>query len=142
MEASFEFDLILGMDWLSKHRSIFDCDKKIIMLKCLDLSEVTIQGIRSEPIPKVISAMEARHFLRKGCEAFLALIIDSKREQVNFENIPMIREFPDVFPEKLPRVPLEREMDLSIEVVQGTTPISRAAYRMTLIELKELKTQL
>ena len=39
-----EFDLILGMDWLSKHRAIVDCDKKIV--KCADLSEVTVQGIR------------------------------------------------------------------------------------------------
>ena len=86
--------------------------------------------------------MEARRFLRKGCESFLALILDSKREQVNFENILVIREFPDVFPEELPGVPPEREVDLSIEVVQRTTPISRAPDRMAPTELKELKTQL
>ena len=97
--------------------------KKIILLKCPDLSEVTIQGIRSESVPKIMSAMKARRFLRKGCEAFLALILDSKREQVNLENIPVIREFPDVFPEELPGVPPEREVDLSIEVAQGTTLI-------------------
>ena len=135
-----ELDLILGMDWLSKHRAIVDCDKKIVLLKCSDLLEVTVQGIRSESIPKVISAMEARRFLRKGCEAFLALILDSKREQLNFENIPVIREFPNVFPEELPGVPPEREVDLSIEVVQRMTPISRAPYRMTPTKLKELKT--
>ena len=93
-----EFDLILGMDWLSKHRAIVDCDKKIVLLKCLDLSEVRIQGIRSESVPKILSAMKARRFLRKGCEAFLALILDSKREQVNLENIPVIREFLMCFP--------------------------------------------
>ena len=142
MEVGFEFDLILGMDWLSKHRVIVDCDKKIVVLKCPDLSEVTVQGIRSEPIPKVISAMEARHFLRKGCEAFLALIIDSEREQLNFKNNLVIREFPDVFSEELPGVPPEREVDISIEVVRGTTPISRAPYRMAPTALKELKTQL
>ena len=86
--------------------------------------------------------MEARCFLRKGFEAFLALILNSKREQVNFENIHVIRKFPDVFLEELLGVPLEREVDLSIEVVQGTTPISRAPYRMAPTELKELKTQL
>ena len=102
-----EFDLILGMDWLSKHRAIVDCDKKIVLLKCPDLSEVRIQGIRSESVPKILSAMKARRFLKKGCEAFLALILDSKREQVNLENIPVIREFPDVFPEELPGVPPE-----------------------------------
>ena len=118
-----EFDLILGMNWLSKHRAIVDCDKKIVLLKCSDLSEVIVRGIRSESMLKVISIMEARRFLRKGCEAFLDLILDSKRDQVNFKNIPMIKEFLDVFLEELPGVPPEREVDLSIEVVQGTTPI-------------------
>ena len=61
---------------------------------------------------------------------------------MNLENIPVIMEFPDVFPEELPGVPPEREVDLSIEVVQGMTPISRAPYRMAPTELKELKTQL
>ena len=124
-------------------QAIVDCDKNIVVLKCPHLSEVTVQGIRYEPISKVISAMEARRFLRKGCEAFLVFILDSKREQVNFENILVIREFPDVFPEELPGVPHEREVDLSIEVVQGTTPSSRAPpYRMAPTKLKELKTQL
>ena len=54
----------------------------------------------------------------------------------------MIKEFPDVFPKELPSLRLEREVDLSIEVVQGTTPISRAPYCMAPTELKELKTQL
>ena len=61
---------------------------------------------------------------------------------MNLENIPVIREFPDVFPEELPRIPPEREVDLSIEVVHGTTPISRVPYRMAPTKLKELKTQL
>ena len=137
-----EFDLIFGMDWLSKHRAIVDYDKKTVLLKCSDLSEVTVQGIRSESRPKVILAIKARCFLRKGIEAFLALILDSKREQVNLENIPVIREFPSVFLEELLGVPPEREVDFSIEVVQETTPILKAPYRMAPTELKELKTQL
>ena len=63
------FDLILGMNWLSKHRAIVDCDKKIVLLKCSNLLEV-------------MSTMQARRFLRKGCEAFLALVRASKRGQV------------------------------------------------------------
>ena len=74
-----EFDFILGIDWLSKHRTIVDCDKKAVVLKCSDLSEVTVHGIRSGPMSNVISSMQARRFLRKGCEAFLALVLDSKR---------------------------------------------------------------
>ena len=86
--------------------------------------------------------MQARRFKRKGYEAFLALILDSKRGQVNVEKIPVVREFPDVFPKELPGIPLEREVDLSIEIVLRTAPMSRAPYRMAPTELKELKVQL
>ena len=82
-----EFDLILGMDWLSKHRVIVDCDKKTVRLKCSDLSEVTVRGIQTGAVSNVISAMQARRLLRKGCEAFLALVLDSKRGQIELENI-------------------------------------------------------
>ena len=137
-----EFDLILGMDWLSKHRAIVDCDKKTLLFKCFDMSKVTIHDILAEVVSKVISAMQAQRFLRKGYEALLALVLDSRREQVNLEKIHVVKEFPDVFPEELPGIPPEREVDLSIEVVHGTTPISRAPYRIAPTKLKELKTQL
>ena len=65
-----EFDLILGMDWLSKHRAIVDCDKKIVRLKCYDLLEVIVHGIQSGAVSNVISTMQAQRLLRKGCEAF------------------------------------------------------------------------
>ena len=55
---------------------------------------------------------------------------------MNFENIPVIREFSDVFLEELPGIPPEREVDLYIEVVQGTSPISRAPYHMAPTKLK------
>ena len=54
----------------------------------------------------------------------------------------MIKEFPYVFRKELSGLPSEREVDMSIQVVQGTTPISRAPYRMAPTELKELKTQI
>ena len=112
-----EFYLILGMYWLSKHRAIVDCDKKTVVLKFYDLIEVTVHGIRSDSVSNVIFAMQARRFRRKGCEAFLALVLDSKRGQINLKNISVIREFPDVFPKELPGLPPEREVDLSIEIV-------------------------
>ena len=118
------------MDWLSKHRSIIDYGQKTVVLRCYDQSEVIIQGIRSSVMSNVISAMQARRFIRKGYEAFLALILDSKRGQVDVEKIPVVREFLDLFPEELPGIPFEREVDLSIEIVPGTTPVSRAPYRM------------
>ena len=137
-----EFDLILGMDWLTKHQAIIDCGQKTVVLRCSDQSEVIIHGVRSSVMFNVISAMQVRRFIRKGYEAFLALILDSTRGQVNVEKIPIVREFPNVFPEELPGIPLESEVDLSIEIVPRTTPMSRAPYMMASAKLKELKVQL
>ena len=136
-----EFDLILGMDWLSKHRAIIDCGQKTVVLRCSDQTEVIVQGIGSSVMSNVISTMQARRIMRKGCETFLDLILDSKRGQVDVEKIPVVREFPDVFPKELPGIPHEREVDLAIEFVPGTVPMSRAPYRMAPTELKELKSQ-
>ena len=61
---------------------------------------------------------------------------------MDVEKIPVVREFSYVFPEGLPGIPLKREVDLSIEIVLGTVPMSRASYRMAPMELKELKSQL
>ena len=69
-------------------------------------------------------------------------MLDSKKGQVSLEDIPMIKEFPDVFLKDLPGLPPEREVDLAIEFLHGTTPISRAPYRMDPTKLKELKIQL
>ena len=127
-----EFDLILGMYWLSKHRAIIDCDKKTIVLRCSDQSEVIVHGVRSDPMSNVILAMQARRLLRKGC----------KRGQIELENILVVNDFLDVFPEELLGIPPIREVDLSIEILLGTSPTSRAPYRMAPTELKELKIQL
>jgi hypothetical protein len=58
------------------------------------------------------------------------------------KDIPVVKEFPDVFPEDLPGLPLERDMEFVIELQLGTAPISRRSYRMPPKELVELKTQL
>ena len=112
-----EFDLILGMDWLSKHRAMVDYGQKTLVLRCSDQTEVIVQGIGSSAMSIVISTMLARRFMRKGCETFLALILDSKRGQVDVEKIPIVREFSDVFLKELPGIPLKMVVDLSIEIV-------------------------
>ena len=127
---------------MSKHRAIVDCCKKIVVLRCFDQTEVIVQGIGSSVMSNVIFAMQAMRFMRKGCETFLVVILDSKKGQVDVEKILVVREFTDVFPKELPGIPLEREVNLAIEIVLGIVPMSRAPYRMALTELKELKSQL
>ena len=69
-------------------------------------------------------------------------MLDSKRGQIELENILVVKDFSDVFLEELPGIPPEREVDLSIEILSGTTPTSGASYRMAPTKLKELKIQL
>ena len=139
-DREFSTDLILGMDWLSKHWALIDYDKKTVVLSYFDQSEVIVHGVCSVPMSNVISTMQARRFMRKGCEAFLALVLDSKRVQIELENILAVREFSNVFLEELSGIPLEREVDLFIDILPG--PISRAPYRMAPTKLKEIKIKL
>ena len=89
-----------------------------------------VHGVWSSLMSNVISVMQARQLLRKGCETFLALVLNSKRGQIELENIMVVKDFPNVFPNKLPSIPPKREVDLSIEILLRTAPTSRAPYRM------------
>ncbi|KAA3481064.1 Retrotransposable element Tf2 [Gossypium australe] len=81
-------------------------------------------------------------YVRKGCEAFLAYILNMKVFELKIESVPVFCEYPDVFPEELPRLPPVREVQFAIDLVPGIAPISIALNRMASTELKELKSQL
>ena len=90
----------------------------------------------------VILVLEAKRLLHKGCEAYLAHVIDTSTLEVTLRSVSIVREFSDVFPEDLSGLPPDRELKFGIELLPGSTPISIPSYRMGLIELKELKIQL
>ena len=65
--------------------------------------------------------------------------MDTRKEVLKLDDIPVVREFPDVFPEDLLGIPIDREIEFSIDLLSGTSAISKALYRMAPTELKELK---
>ena len=143
IELSFrEFDVILGMDWLSRHRAIVDCRMKRVTLRTSDDSEVIFIGERPNHLSNVISVAVARKMVRKGCETYLAYMIDTVKARPSVSDIPTVSDFPDVFSEELPGLPPQREIEFAIDVVPGATPASVTPYRMAPLELKELKLQL
>ena len=143
IELSFrEFDVILGMDWLSRHQVVVDCRMKRVTLRASSGEEVTFIGERSNPLSNVISATTARTMVRKGCEAYLAYVIETKRAESSLLDIPTVCDYSNVFPEELPRLLPLREIEFAIDVVQGATSTSITPYRMASLELKELKLQL
>jgi hypothetical protein len=116
-----DIDVILGMNWLAQHKVILNTE-----LKTIKLSYGQEEVLLTIPI-----AIPAKPFGR----VYEAIIPEIK-------DIPVVCEFPDVFPEDLPGLPPEREVEFVIELKPGTTPISRRSYQMPPNELAELKTQL
>ena len=68
--------------------------------------------------------------------------VSLKKDKIKIEDIPMLNEFTDVFPEEIPGLPPRRELDFTIELVPGFVPSSKDLYRMNILELNELKSQL
>ena len=106
IELSFrEFDVILGMDWLSRHQVVIDCRMKRVTLRRPSGEEVTFIGERSNHLSNVISAATFRTMVRKWCEAYLEYVIDMKKAEPSLLDIPTVCDYPDVFPKKFPRLP-------------------------------------
>ena len=93
------------MDFLAKHHASMDCFSKEVTFKMPGLPEVVFQGNCRSSQVGLISAFVAHRLLRKGCVGFLAHIVDARVEEVRLEDIPVVRDFFDVFPDDLPRLP-------------------------------------
>ncbi|XP_021631856.2 uncharacterized protein LOC110629250 [Manihot esculenta] len=125
---------------------------KKITLKTLADHNVVVVGERSDYLSNIISTATVRRLISKGCEAYLVFALETKKENPGVHDISTVCDFSDVFLDDLPELPREREVEFSIDVIPGTTPISIAPYRMAPIsiapyrmaptELKELKIQL
>uniref|UniRef100_A0A2N9IFH6 CCHC-type domain-containing protein n=1 Tax=Fagus sylvatica TaxID=28930 RepID=A0A2N9IFH6_FAGSY len=137
-----DFDVILGMDWLAANYASVDCCSKKLKFQILGEMEFSFVGSGASITPCVISALQARWMLRKGYRGYLAIVRDTQHDELKLENIPIVSKFPEVFPEDLPGLPPDREIEFSIDLLPGSGPISKAPYRMASAELKELKEQL
>ncbi|KAC9449874.1 hypothetical protein E3N88_45822 [Mikania micrantha] len=136
------FDIVVGMDWLSKNRAEVICFEKVIRLLLSNGEVLVIHGELKKPPLKMINVMKAQKFLRKGYSAFLASIVDTKAEKSKIEEIPIVREYSEVFPEDLPGLPPVRQIEFRIDLVPGAAPIAKAPYRLAPSEMQELSNQL
>ena len=85
---------------------------------------------------------QANKMLQKGNEAYVAHVVDTQKEVPNLQDIPVVNEFEDVFPQDLPGLPTDIVIEFAIELAPGTAPVSKAPYRLAPLEMKELATQL
>ncbi|KAA3461860.1 reverse transcriptase [Gossypium australe] len=108
MELPFgEFDLILGMDWLTSHQAILDCAAKRMVLRTVEGDEVVVIEERHDYLSNVISAIKAEKLVRKGCEAYLAYISDLESKSPTVKDLRTVKEFPDVL---LDQILMEKQL--------------------------------
>ncbi|XP_075524538.1 uncharacterized protein LOC142556935 [Primulina tabacum] len=137
-----DFDCIVGMDVLTANRATVDCYRGIVRFRPSFAPKWNFYGRGFQAKIPLVSAIEMNRLLDSGHEGFLVYAVDLSQDERRISDIPVVCEFPDVFPEEIPGFPPEREVEFRIELMPGTEPISRAPYRLAPVELKELKEQL
>ncbi|KAH0776371.1 hypothetical protein KY290_007782 [Solanum tuberosum] len=137
-----DFDVILGMDWLHSCYASVDCRTQVVKFQFPNESVLEWSNSSAVPKGRFISYLKARMLVLKGCIYHLVRVNDSSVEVPHIQSVPIVKEFPEVFPDDLPGVPPEREIDFSIDIIPDTRLISIPPYRMAPAELKELKQQL
>ncbi|GKC81541.1 putative reverse transcriptase domain-containing protein [Tanacetum coccineum] len=107
------FDVVIGMDWLSTYHAKILCDEKVIHIP-----------INGETL------------------IFRAQVMENKSDEKRLEDIPVVREFPDVFLEDLPGLPPVRQVEFQIDLIPRTAPVAHAPYRLAPSKMQELSNQL
>ncbi|GJU42796.1 putative reverse transcriptase domain-containing protein [Tanacetum coccineum] len=143
------FDAIIGMDWLAKYQAVIVCAEKIVRIPWRNKTLIvhgdgSTQGSVSRL--NIISCTKAQKYMEKGFPIFLAHItakeVEDKSEKKRLEDVPIVQDFPEVFPEDLPGLPPTRQVEFQIDLVPGAAPVARAPYRLAPSEMKELSEQL
>ncbi|GJR06123.1 hypothetical protein Tco_0529107 [Tanacetum coccineum] len=122
IEIASGFDVIIGMDWLSNHKAEIICQEKVVRIPLLDGKVLRVLG--EKPEEKVRQLMSANAKEKKQ------------------EDVVVVKDFPEVFPDDLSRLPPVREIEFRIELVPGAMPVAKSPYHLTPSELEELSGQL
>jgi hypothetical protein len=119
-------DLILGMEWLAAHSALIDCAAKTVQL--------------THPSGQVINY--SAQIIQNAENHIYALNALNASPLEGIENVPVVHDFQDVFPEELPGIPPTRAVEFIIDLKPGTTPIAKRPYKMPPHELLELKEEI
>ncbi|GJT00409.1 putative reverse transcriptase domain-containing protein [Tanacetum coccineum] len=127
------FDVIIGMDWLSKYHAVIDCAKKIVRIPWGN-ETLIVHGDGSNQGNgtrlNIISCTKTHKYLLKGHHVFLASITAKETEdrsgEKRLEDVPIVQDFPEVFPEELPGLPPTRQVEFQIDLMPGAAPVARA----------------
>ncbi|WVZ63928.1 hypothetical protein U9M48_013519, partial [Paspalum notatum var. saurae] len=134
------FDVILGMDWLHCYRVVISCFWKTVSLEAPSGQTLTFQA--SAPSCSLFVMASLFPGRRPAKSGFLWTLVEKPTKSLNIEEIPVVRDYPDVFLDELPRMPPKHEVEFHIDLVPGTWPVSIAPYRLSRPFQEELRKQL
>ncbi|GJT97275.1 putative reverse transcriptase domain-containing protein [Tanacetum coccineum] len=135
------FDIIIGMDWLAEHDAAIVCGKKVVRIPCRNKTLI-IEGDKGQSRIKVVSCIKARKYIERGCQMFVAHVTEKKSKEKRLEDVPVIRDFPEVFLGDLAGLSPPRQVEFQIDLVPGAAPVARAPYHLAPSEMKELSVKL
>ncbi|GKB90159.1 hypothetical protein Tco_0962431 [Tanacetum coccineum] len=129
------FDAIIGMDWLVKYKAIIVCAEKIVRIPWGN-ETLIVHGDRSnrghDARLHIISYTKTQEYMLKGRPLFLVNIntkeTEDKSKKKQLEKLPIVQDFPDVFPKDLPSLPPTRQVEFQIDLIPGAAPVARAPY--------------
>ncbi|KAJ0505471.1 putative nucleotidyltransferase, Ribonuclease H [Helianthus annuus] len=135
------FDVVLGMDWLVANHARILYDKNSIEIHTPTGELVMITGDKPQKPLKFISVMKLASYSRKqGISYMISVVVNTKSKEL--KDIPVVSEYPDIFPEDLQGLPPNREVEFRIHLIPGTIPIAKTPYQLAPTEMLELKRQL
>ena len=114
-----DFDVILGMDWLASYHASVDCFGKQVTFSISGQPEFSFNGNHVDRSLRMISVLQASSLLMKGCQCSLAYV-ENKENYLKLEDIPIVRDYLDVFPEDFLGLPPEREVEFTIDLAPET----------------------
>ncbi|GJX34923.1 putative reverse transcriptase domain-containing protein [Tanacetum coccineum] len=117
------FDVVIGMDWLVNQDAVIICGKKVVHIPVKNKT-LEIVGDRGTSRLKIISCIKASKYIERGHQLFVAHVTE-KEPKETFEDVTVIRDFPEVFPDDLPGLPPPRQVEFKIELVPGAAPVAR-----------------
>ena len=107
-------------------------------------NNIKVKGIPREITIREIFSLQMKRSVRKACKVFTLYIMNDKENDIKpkLEDIPVLKEYENIFPEEDPGLPPKMDIDFTIDMIPGPVPTSKAPYRMNIIEITELKSQL
>nr|GEZ00745.1 reverse transcriptase domain-containing protein [Tanacetum cinerariifolium] len=139
------FDTIIGMDWLAKYQAVIVCAEKIVRIPWGNETLIIHGDGSNQGNTKrlsIVSCSKTEKYVKKGFPIFFTHIttkeVEDKSEEKQLEDVPIVRDFHEVFPEDLPGLSPIRPVEFQIDLVPGAAPVARAPYRLAPSEMKEL----